>query len=301
MAVLDCQQALDVNPSEANLLELNSAKSSLQNWLKAESVLWKQRSKVRWLLDGDRNTKFFHHSAKSRGTVNRIDRISVGNSSFTEGGLIREQAVGYFSNLMQATPIIPSESLFQVMGPSVSADQNSTLIAVPTSTEVRQAVFKLKSNSSPGPDDFSGIFFTKCWSIVGQDVISAVIHFFKARKLLRATNAYFLTLIPKKHSPDTFADFRPISLLNFTYKVISKILATRLSAIIPFLISTHQAAFVKGRSIHHQVALAHDLFQKLNTKVSGGAVCLKLDITKAFDKLQWNFIFRALQFFNFSP
>lgn len=100
--------------------------------------------------------------------------------------------------------------------------------------------------------------------------------------------------------PRNFLDFRPISLLNFVYKIISKILASRLSLILPLLISTHQAAFVKGRSIHHHAALAHELIQKLNSKTRGGSVCLMLDISKAFDKLQWNFLFRALKFFNFS-
>ena len=117
---------------------------------------------------------------------------------------------------------------------------------------------------------------------------------------MRESNSYLLTLIPKIQSPETFSGFRPISLLNFTYKIISKILATRLSSILPSLVSRHQSAFVKGRTIHHHVALAHDLFQKLNSKISGGSVCLKLDITKVFDRLEWNFLFRALLFFNFS-
>lgn len=88
--------------------------------------------------------------------------------------------------------------------------------------------------------------------------------------------------------------------MNFTYKIASKILATRLSIILPLLISNYQSAFVKGKSIHHSVALAHDIIQKLNSKIIGGSVYLKLDISKAFDKLRWNFLFRALKFFNFS-
>lgn len=126
---------------------------------------------------------------------------------------------------------------------------------------------------------------------------SAVTHFFSTSRLLRATNAYFFTLIPKRQSPDLFADFHPISLLNFSYKIQSHLqdLATRLSVILPLRISRHQSAFSKRqRSIQHHVALAHDLFQKLNSKINGVSVCLKLDITKAFDKLQWNFHFRAL-------
>ena len=130
-------------------------------------------------------------------------------------------------------------------------------------------------------------------------MIEAVTHFLSFGRLLRETNAFFISLIPKNSSPEAFSDFRPISLLNFTYKISSKILASRLSSILP-LISHSQTTFVKGRLIHHNVALAHDLIHKLNTKVKGGSVCLKLDISKAFDKLHYNSLFRALKFFNFS-
>lgn len=111
-AILDCQQALDVAPSESSLLEPNRAKSSLHNWLKIESDLWKQRSKIRWLQDGDRNTKFFHQSAKSKGVLNRIDKISINDSTFSDEGQIRDQAMLFFSNWLQSPPTTPSEYLF---------------------------------------------------------------------------------------------------------------------------------------------------------------------------------------------
>lgn len=77
-------------------------------------------------------------------------------------------------------------------------------------------------------------------------------------------------------------------------------MASRLSGILPLLISKHQSSFVRGRSIHHHVALGHDLFPNLKSKIRGGSVGLELDISKAFDKLQWSFLFRALHFFKFS-
>ena len=107
-----CQIALDAGPSEASLLELTRAKSHLHNWLKAEADLWKQRSKIKWLQDEDRNTNFFHQSTKFRGIFNRIDKISENGSTYTEEVQIREQAELFFSNLFQSPPITPSETLF---------------------------------------------------------------------------------------------------------------------------------------------------------------------------------------------
>lgn len=68
----------------------------------------------------------------------------------------------------------------------------------------------------------------------------------------------------------------------------------------PKLISHHQAAFVKGRTIQQHFALAHELFQHVIVKVKRGTVCIKLDIPKAFDKIQWGFHLKALHFFKFS-
>ena len=272
----------------------------MHNWLNAKSIHWKQKAKLRWLQDGDCNTKFFHQSAKSRSIFNSIDKVTVDGTLYEEEEDIKAQACLHFTRQATSSSIILDEALFDLIGPSLNEDQNNFLVATPAPLEIREAVFGLKKHSSPGPDGFSGAFYTHCWDIVGQDVIQAVIHFFTSGRLLRASNAYFLTLLPKIQSPASFSDFRPISLLNFTYKIIAKILATRLSGIIPQLISKHQSAFVKGRPIHDRAALAHDLVQKINSKTKGGVACMKLDISKAFDKLSWDFLFSALHFFKFS-
>ena len=268
-SVLLAQSVFDSDNSDLHLLALNSSKSSLHNWLNAQATHWKQKAKANWLQDGDRNTKFFHLSAKSRSIRNRIDKITVDGNLFEDEDQIRDQASLHFSKLLNSSTAPSSTSdaiLFYMAGPSITDEDNISLSAIPSPSEIKEDVFGLKGLSSPGPDGFSGAFFTNCWHIVGNDVILAVSHFFSSGRLLRATNAFFLTLLPKTQSPATFSDFRPISLLNFTYKIISKIMATRLSRLLPLLISNHQSAFVKGRSIHHHVALAHDLFQKLKSK-----------------------------------
>lgn len=105
--VLEAQSEYDSNPSDPLLLALNFSKASLHNWLKAESIHWKQKSKIRWLKDGDRNTKFFHLSAKSRSTINRIDKISVDGIIIEDAEQIRIEASSVFSNLIQSSPSVP--------------------------------------------------------------------------------------------------------------------------------------------------------------------------------------------------
>ena len=92
-----------------------------------------------------------------------------------------------------------------------------------------RTVFVLKKDSSPSPEGYSSYFFTATWHITSSLVVKVVQYFFLSGKLYRASNAYFLTLIPKTQSPKSFSDYRPISLLNFTNKIITKILTSKLS------------------------------------------------------------------------
>eukprot|EP00268_Persea_americana_P034025 TRINITY_DN33662_c0_g2_i1.p1 TRINITY_DN33662_c0_g2~~TRINITY_DN33662_c0_g2_i1.p1 ORF type:complete len:402 (-),score=60.83 TRINITY_DN33662_c0_g2_i1:2739-3944(-) len=95
--VLQAQLAYDSHPSAQLLLDLNLVNSALYNWLNAESTHWKQKAKLRWLQDGDRNTRFFHQTAKSRSILNRIDKITVDGTIFEEEEDIRNQACLYYS------------------------------------------------------------------------------------------------------------------------------------------------------------------------------------------------------------
>lgn len=165
------QSAFEAHRSDPLLQDLNLAKVALHNWLNAEAVHWKQRAKINQLQDGDRNTKFFNLSAKSKGIRKSIDRISIGGIILEEEDQIRDQASTFFSNLLQATSVILDEALFQMEGPFVSEEQNKILTATPSPADIREAVCKLKRSSSPRLDGFSWAFFTNCWQIVGKQVV----------------------------------------------------------------------------------------------------------------------------------
>ena len=112
-------------------------------------------------------------------------------------------------------------------------------------------------------------------------------------------NCTFISLIPKNAGADSLENYRPISLCNFIYKIISKVLANRMQKVIHKIISPNQAAFIKGRSIHHNILLANDLVKDLHSKARGTKICFKADLRKAFDSVNRKFIYKMLLDMNF--
>lgn len=103
-------------------------------------------------------------------------------------------------------------------------------------------------------------------------------------------------LLPKKENVVCMKDLRPIALCNVLYKILSKVLANRLKRILPQVISENQAAFVPGRSINDNVLIAFELIHHMKKSLVGGEgdVALKLDISKAYDRVDWGYLRRRM-------
>ena len=136
------------------------------------------------------------------------------------------------------------------------------------------------------------LFYQKFWHLVGNDVSSAVLDFLNSGIKIPEINYTHIVLIPKVKSPEKMTDFRLISLCNVIYKIISKVIANRLKTILPQLISPTQSAFVPGRLITDNVLLAYETLHAMHGRKKGkkGALTLKLDVSKAYDRVEWNFL-----------
>ncbi|GLT58540.1 hypothetical protein SLA2020_314260 [Shorea laevis] len=123
---------------------------------------------------------------------------------------------------------------------------NQELCSLVSDDEIRSVVFQLGAFKAPGVDGFLGCFFQQHWELVGPDVCKAVRHFFEQGFMLREMNKTKIVLVPKTKNPEVISQFRPISLCNFSYKIIAKILANRLKGFLDDLISPFQSAFIPG-------------------------------------------------------
>ena len=267
-----------------------------------EEKLLSQRSKIKWLSDGDNNTKFFHSCLKSRINRNRILMVLDEDGRWIRGKAMKEKFINHFKNFLGCEvatdlSILNNEFFINKLDKKVAMN----MIRVVTDEEVKVAMFDIADNHAPGPDGFSSKFFKSAWSIIGTDICKAVREFFWTGKLLKGINATRIVLIPKVEEPRKVTDFRPIACCNIFYKCISKIIVNRIRGSLSDIVSHNQSAFIQGRSILDNILLAQELMVGYKNKKGMPKCTLKIDIQKAYDTVDWKFLNRILIGFGFHP
>lgn len=164
-----------------------------------------------------------------------------------------------------------------------------------TAEEVKAALFQMDPDKAPGPDGMTPSFSQKYWSIVGLDVVRLTQKIFQSGELPDGINDTNVVLILKKKNPVTVGDLRPISLCNVLIKIITKVLANRMKGLLDGVIAENQSAFIPGRLISDNIMVGYEMIHYLKRKRRGkqGFMALKIDMSKAYDRIEWDFL-RAL-------
>lgn len=215
---------MDINQAELD----QRSRHQMINSIDMKTEYWKQRAKSRWDEFGDNTSAYFYKSEKGRSVKDTIKAIKD-----QEGNWIKEQShiknifLTNFKGLYQPSTnndreqILPEDPFLSPV--KTLSQHHLDLLNIPfTNEEIKEACFCSKPLKSPGPDGVPPIFFQKNWDIVEADVYNSVHSFVNSGFILREQNETYITLIPKKDRPQETKGFRPISLCNSSYKIISK-------------------------------------------------------------------------------
>ncbi|XP_075499819.1 uncharacterized protein LOC142538372 [Primulina tabacum] len=200
----------------------------------------------------------------------------------------------YFRNLFKSSN--PSSEdiakLLDCSEPVIRDKMNETLCAPFTADEVRRAVFDMHPSKAPGLDGFTALFYQKFWPLIGNDVTQATLLILNEQKDLFDWNATLITLIPRIQEPLSLKDFRPISLCNTCYKILSRAITNRFRPVLDKVIDHFQSAFIPGRLILDNVIVGFECMHwiRSNRKAKTGYAALKLDMSKAYDMVEWIFL-----------
>jgi hypothetical protein len=155
--------------------------------------------------------------------------------------------------------------------------------------EIHEVLKGFVKDKSLGPDGWTVKFFIQFFDLVGEDLLEAVEESRQRGEVIRSLNSTFLALIPKVNNPTSFGDYRPIALCNLCYKIIAKLIANRIRPILSRSLSSEKLGFLKGRQILDAIGTAHECLHNIKTKKLK-ALILKLDLKKAYDCINWDFL-----------
>ncbi|XP_073119573.1 uncharacterized protein [Henckelia pumila] len=260
-----------------------------------EESYWKQQSRATWLAQGDRNSKYFHACASARRAKNHIwGLVSTHGDWCTEPSSMAAIIESYFSDLFSSDNPTSEDTrkILDCVIPRIDGNLNLILTTPFSKEEVRKALFDMHPDKAPGPDGMSVFFYQKFWNIIREEVTMAVLRVLNDGAELAYWNNTVVALVPKIKEPLTLKNFRPISLCNICYKIVARAVTNRLRPILNKSMNDFQSAFLPGRLILDNIILSFEILHWIRCRKVGktGYAALKLDMSKAYDRVKWSFL-----------
>lgn len=233
-----------------------------------------------WAVNGDENTNYFHASLKKRLMKQSIKGLSWHGCWITEPTDIKSATFSYFDDRFKE-PGNSRPKLRSRLFKKLDMEDVGFLESSFTADKIKQAVWNCTCSKSPCPDGFNFNFIKRYWDLLKFDFVDCIKYFETSCRLAKGLNPSFLTLIPKKSDILELSDFRPISLIRCVYKVLSKLLTSRLAKVINKIIGPNQTTVIAGRQILDGSLIANEI---INYASESGLKLLlfKVDFEKSF-------------------
>jgi hypothetical protein len=234
------------------------------------------------LKEGDGNTKYFHLKASGRKKKNHISVLHHNREEIMGEANLIKYVTEFYKKLFGPSPVT-SLRMDGVVCNQPSEEDRQSLIKPFYLEEIKETIDELKHDKAAGPDGFPAKFYQKFWDHIKDDLKEMLAKFHSGQLDIERLNHGVISLIPKVPDADVIQKFRPICLLNVSYKILMKILAIRLGLIIHKVIADTQIAFIWDRFIMEGIVILHETIHEIHHKKMSG-VLFKIDFEKAYDK-----------------
>lgn len=301
--VAHCENLHKNASTEDNWRQLTAARAKLNIMMSDEITQKMNYIRQKEYEFGNKPGKLLAHQIKKEQAEKTIKAIHLRENKITYHPKdINQTFFDFYNNLYKSQGGCSQEELDNYLSniklPEVSAQDQQFLNSPFTETEILATINSMPLNKSPGPDGFSVEFYKEFWPEI-QPIFMAMVNNFCKKKLLPQTmNLAHISVLHKSgKDPLQCSSYRPISLLDHDYKIITKLLARRLEAILPKLINPDQSGFIKGRYAADNIRRALNVINCINNQLKP-SLLLSLDAEKAFDRVEWSFLFSVLHKFN---
>jgi hypothetical protein len=214
------------------------------------------------------------------------------DKEWTKPEEIGQAFVNFYQKLFQSEGTMGIKECLEGLEARVTPEMNGWLLRQFLAEEVDFALSQMGPLKSSGLDGFTTCFYQKAWEVVHKEVCAAVLEFLNGGNFHPEINETYIALIPKIKNPTHITEFHPISLYNVIYKLIAKVLANHLKKVLGEIISPNQSAFIPNRLITDNIIIAFEALHTMDTRMKGrdGYMALKLDMSKAYDMVEWGFL-----------
>ena len=292
------------DPNDLNKSRLNEVKEKLELFYEEKTNGIVVRARARWHEHGERSTKYFLNLEKRNHVKKHIRKLLISGAITTDPYRILSEQKDFYYNLYKskATDTDSITSFLNNLNvPQLSEEQKQSYEGQITIDECKSILETFQNNKSPGNDGIPIEFYKKCWNFICEPFINCMNESFVKEELSNSQKQAVITLIEKQGKDRTLIEnWRPISLVNVDAKIISKVIASRLKNVLPNIIHCNQSGWVKDRYIGETVRSILDIMD-FTEKENIPGLMIFIDFRKAFDTLEWNFLFNCLDAFNFGP
>jgi len=260
------------------------------------------RSRTDCIEGGTNEFMFYKRLDENHEVHNCIDSLKENNSTYKSDSEILNYANKFYSDLYTSTQPCPQDIVKYLSDVNVfnilSDEDKKECEGLVNIDECEKVIKFMKLNKSPGLDGLPVEFYQIFWDEIKYILIDMYNESFIRCKLPESLSCAVMSLIFKKGDQQLISNYRPISLTNTDYRIIAFVLAQRMQGVIGSSVSPDQSAYIHDRFIGTNVRIVEDIIDHYNTSNKEG-ILMFLDLKKAFDTLEWDFMFQVLKLYNF--